>query len=380
MATRRRGRGEGSIYRRADGRWAGVVSLDEGGGRRRKTVYGATRKEVAAKLAELQGRVARGAPVVNERTMLAPFLDEWLAMVKSNREHATWAGYEQRVRLHIVPTLGKRPLAKLTPADVQRLLDAKRGSGLSPRSVQYIHATLRAALGVAERWGLVVRNVAELVEPVTVRRRQVEPFSPEEVHRLLTACADDRLGALFTVALAVGLRPGEALGLSWTDVDLDGPSPCLHVRRALKVGADGRLVLGEPKTSRSRRTIPLPKACVVALRDHRRRQREERLAAGPRWQEHGLVFTTTVGTPVDVPAASHRFAVLQERAGVPRRRLYDARHTAASLLLAQGVSARVVMDVLGHSTYQLTMDTYSHVMPVLLRDAADAMDRALSPG
>ena len=197
-------------------------------------------------------------------------------MVKANREYATWQGYEQRVRLHIKPVFGKRPLAKLTAGDVQRLLDAKRAGGLSPRSVQYIHATLRAALGVAERWGLIARNVAELTEPVTVRRRQVQPFTPDEIDRLLEVCASDRLGAFYTIAMAIGLRPGEALGLSWPDVDLNGPHPRVHIRHSLKKGADGRPVLGEPKTSRSRRTIPLPAVAVRALRDHRRRQREER--------------------------------------------------------------------------------------------------------
>jgi integrase len=272
MATRRRGRGEGSIYRRAsDGRWAGVLVFeDELGRQRRKAVYGKTRKAVAEKLTATQGRVARGHAIVDERTLLGSFLDDWLAMVKANREYATWQGYEQRVRLHIKPVLGKRPLAKLTAGDVQRLLDAKRTAGLSPRSVQYIHATLRAALGVAERWGLIARNVAELTEPVTVRRRQVEPFTPDEIDRLLEVCASDRLGAFYTIAMAIGLRPGEALGLSWPDVDLDGARPCLHVRHSLKKGADGRPVLGEPKTLRSKRTIPLPAVAVKALRDHRK--------------------------------------------------------------------------------------------------------------
>jgi integrase len=142
----------------------------------------------------------------------------------------------------------------------------KRAAGLSPRSVQYIHATLRAALGVAERWGLIARNVAELTEPVTVRRRQVQPFTPDEIERLLEVCATDRLGAFYIVAMAVGLRPGEALGLSWQDVELDRPDPCLHVRHSLKKGSDGRLVLGEAKTERSRRTIPLPAIGARALK------------------------------------------------------------------------------------------------------------------
>ncbi|HEX3424882.1 MAG TPA: site-specific integrase [Acidimicrobiales bacterium] len=230
---------------------------------------------------------------------------------------------------------------------------------------------------MAERWGLVARNVAELTEPVTVRRRQVEPFTLDEVDRLLAVCASDRLGAFYIVCMATGLRPGEALGLSWEDLDIDRPDAYLRVRRSLKRGPGG-LTLGETKTTRSRRTIPLPAVATRALREHRRRQREERLAAGPKWTDLGLVFTTIRGTPVDEPAASRNFGRLQDEAGVRRHRLNDTRHTAASLLLAEGVAPRVVMEVLGHS-YQLTMDTYSHVMPTLLRDAADAMYRALGP-
>ena len=334
MASRRRGHGEGSIYQRGDGRWVGVVTLDDPGTtRKRKSVYGRTRAEVAAKLAQVQARVVRGEAVVDERVLLGEFLDDWLETVKANREYATYLGYEQRVRRCIKPALGRRPLAKLTAADVQRLLNSVRAEGLSPRSVQYTHATLRAALGVAERWGLVARNVAELVEPVTVRRRQVEPFTMDEVTRLIAACRDDRLGALFTVALAVGLRPGEALALRWIDLDLEATPPVLHVRQALKKSPGGGLTFGEPKSARSRRTIPLPSVCVGALREHRARQAAERLAAGPRWQDHGLVFTSTIGTPLDVTAASRRFGALQDAADVPRHRLYDARHTAASIQL-----------------------------------------------
>lgn len=317
--------------------------------------------------------------MVDERRRLGDFLDMWLSdVVKPNREYPTWNGYEQRVRLHIKPTLGHVPLARLTAADVHRLLNDKRAEGLSPRSVQYVHATLRAALGVAERWGYVARNVATLVKSVNLERHEVRPFTPEEARRLLAAAEQDRLGALFAVALSVGLRPGEALALAWEDVDLDGQPPTVRVRRSIRCEAGRGLVLTDkPKTQRSRRTIPLPVVCSRALRRHRKKQTEERLAAGEWWQDSGLVFTTGQGAPLDERNVIRHFDRLQERAGVERHRLYDARHTAATLLLAQGVPARVVMETLGHSSFQLTMDTYTHVMPVLMSEAADAMDRAL---
>lgn len=373
---RRRGSGDGGVRRRPDGRWEATVEIGTfAGRRRRKYVYGSTRAEVVAKLRSAQASVDAGLPQVDERTRLRTFLDLWLEdVVRPTKEQATFRGYEANVRLHIKPVLGHVPLVRLSPTDVQAFLNLKRQEGLAPRTVQYAHATLRRALTIALRWGYVTRNVATLVEPVAVQREPVVPLTVEEALRLLEAAAQDRLGAFYTVAVAVGLRPSEALGLRWEDVDLDGG--VLRVRHALE-RRDGEFVLKEPKSRTSRRAVALPSVCLDALRAHRRHQLEERLAAGPLWEDWGLVFATPTGGPVSRTVVSHRFARLQREAGVPHHRLYDCRHTAASLLLAQNVHPRVVMEVLGHSSFALTMDTYTHVMPVLVRDAADAMDKVL---
>jgi integrase len=263
---------------------------------------------------------------------------------------------------------------KLTPADVQAVLNIKQAEGLAPRTVQYIHATLRASLGVAMRWGLVERNVATLTEPIRLSRPPVIPFSLDEVKRLLKASAEDRLAAFWTVAVAIGLRPSEALALRWSDVDLDARR--VFVRNTLE-WRTGSWSLKQPKSRTSRRIISLPKVCAEALRAHRVRQSEVRLAA-EEWDDQDFVFTTDTGGPLSRWQINYRFDRLQERAGVRHHRLYDCRHTAASLLLAQGVAPRVVMEILGHSSYSLTMDTYTHVLPTLLSDAADAMDRTLA--
>ncbi|MFI5042163.1 MAG: tyrosine-type recombinase/integrase [Acidimicrobiales bacterium] len=378
MVTKRRGHGDGDIHKRTDGRWEARLDLGSPGGQRqRKSVYGATRTEVVDKLRRAQDAADKGLPQLDERVRVDEYLEVWLSeVVKPNRAYATWQGYSVNVTRHIIPVVGHLRLAKLGPADVQALLNAKRAEGLAPRTLQYIHATVRASLSVATRWGLVARNVATLVEPVTVDRAPVVPFTPHEVQALLSASRSDRLGPFYTVAMAVGLRPSEALALMWDDVDLTGGS--LRVRHALE-RHDGSWVLKEPKSRRSRRTIMLPRVCIDALRDHRRRQMEERLVAGNRWEDHGLVFATPNGQAMSRTEVSRRFSVLQEDAGVSHHRLYDCRHTAASLLLAQGVAARVVMEILGHSSFSLTMDTYTSVMPVLMSDAADAMDRALAP-
>jgi integrase len=222
MASRRRGHGDGGIRKRPDSRWEGTVDVTTyGRARRRKYVYGRTRAEVVERLRAVQHTRDEGLPVIDERVTLARFLQTWLdQVVRPQRGYATWQGYEVNVRRHIVPVLGKRTLAKLSPADVQALINMKREEGLAPRTVQYVHATLRAALGVALRWGVIARNVATLVEPVSVDRPAVVPFRPEEVQALLAAAAEERLGAFYTVALAVGLRPGGPLGLKWADIDL----------------------------------------------------------------------------------------------------------------------------------------------------------------
>jgi integrase len=234
---------------------------------------------------------------------------------------------------------------------------------------------LRRALNDALRWGLVARNVATLVTPPRGQRYEVRPLDPVQARRFLDAVRGDRLEALYSVALAVGLRQGEALGLQWDDIDLD--SAALHVRHALQ-RVDGRLQLVEPKTARSRRTVILPATVIDALKAHRSRQVAERLTAGSEWVDHKLVFCSPMGRPLDASNVTHTFQRHLIRAGLPRQRFHDLRHACASFLLAQGVSPRVVMEVLGHSQITLTLNTYTHVLPSLSREAAERMNALLA--
>lgn len=371
---RRRGNGEGEVRQRSDGRWEVRLRTDASqGAGSRQSVYGSSRADVVRKLRTLQEAVERGGELSDARTTVEGFLERWLEeVIKPTREHATWRGYATNVRRHIVPCIGRVPLTKLQPVDVQRMINGLRAAGLAPRTIQYAHATLRAGLGVALRWGLVPRNVATLVEPVGVPRRQVVPFRPDEARQLLDASESHRLGAFFTVAMAIGLRPSEALALTWNDVDLQ--ERVIRVRSALE-RVDGVYRFKEPKSRTSRRTIPLPAVCIDRLIAHRQRQCQEQLANGRDWSYPDLIFTTAAGAPLNRTEVSRQFTRLLRDLGIPHRRLYDCRHTAASILLAQGVAPRVVMEILGHSSYALTMDTYTHVLPVLLRDAAEAMDR-----
>jgi integrase len=377
--TKRRGPGEGTIRKRSDGRWEGRVNLGcEGGRRKWKYVYGKTWRAVSDQLKVDLHAQQQGLPIAVERQTLAQFLSKWLEdSVRPTVRPMTFKSYAQLVRLYIAPALGHIQLSKLGPQDIQYLLNNLLKSGLSPRTVQYCHAVLRMSLGRAYKWSLVPRNVAQLVDPPRSRRYEMRSLDPDEARTFLATVRGDRLEALYSVALSLGLRQGEALGLLWENVDLE--KGILKVRTALQ-RVDGKQQLVEPKTAKSRRTIFMPGMTVTALRAHRMRQLEERLAAGTRWTDSGLVFTSTIGTPLDQRNAFRLFQEALQRAGLPHIRFHDLRHTCASLLLAQGVHPRVVMETLGHSQISLTMDTYSHVIPALQRDAADRMEALLNGG
>ena len=258
----RRANGEGSVYRRKDGRWVGAhYVLRPDGGRERRPVYGRTRAEASAKLAELDAKTAAGVPLAVKSWTVQAYAEHWLADVVAERlRPSTLASYRDTMRLHIWPILGRCPLRALTPAHVRKLLAAKLATGLSVRSVQIIHAVLRVMLAEAVRDELVERNVATIVRAPTGPREEVRPWSPDEATAFLAASGGNRLHALFAVGVALGLRRGELLGLRWADVDLD--SGLLHVRQSTQRIYRAGLVVGPPKTPRSRRDIPLPDVTV----------------------------------------------------------------------------------------------------------------------
>ena len=377
---RKRDNGDGSIYRRSDGRWAGTVQVGFKNGRRAmKVVYGKTRPEVVQKVRETLESSRRGLIAPGRSPSLETFLTHWLLTIEGTVRPSTFASYSGIVRKHLVPVLGRTAIDRLSVNEIAGLLARKRSEGLSPRTSQYILFVLRNALNKAVRWGVATRNVAQLVDAPRVAHRDVNVLSPEEALRLVTAARDDPLEALWVLALSTGLRRGELLGLSWSDIDLERRQ--LRVTKALQRVAGKGLVLAETKTRRGRRTIVLPVGTVEALRRHRTLQAEDRRIAGSAWRQSDFVFTSARGTPVDGDnLISRPFARLLERCELPPMRFHDLRHSCASLLLAQGVAPRVVMETLGHSRIAVTLDTYTHVLPALQREAADAMDRALGIG
>lgn len=372
-----RANGEGSVYQRQDGRWtAASYVLRPDGGRVRRQVYGRTRAEASQKLTAQLSKTSAGVPLAGDRWTVATYAEHWLETVaKARLRPATWTNYAYALRVHISPGLGSVPLRALTPTRVRAFLARCSEAGLAANSVRIVHATLRTMLAEAVRDELVERNVAAIVRGPRIERDEVQPWSLEEASIFLATAADHRLSALFAVGLAVGLRKGELLALSWRDVD--SATGTLRVRQTVQRLRGEGLVFGPPKSSRSKRTIPLPDTSLRALLAHRDRQGAERAAAGDVWQESGLVFTTGIGTVIEPRNLSRTFDQLVVVSGVRRIKFHDLRHTCASLLLAQHVPPRVVMEVLGHSQLSITMDLYSHVMPSALRDAAAAMDRAL---
>jgi integrase len=270
-------------------------------------------------------------------------------------------------------------LEKLAIAHVAGLMATQQANPrLAPTSVRYHLKVLRIALNKAVRWGLVARNVATLVDPPRVEHRDPRVLSPNEVLTLLKAARGESIQGLIVVAVSIGTRLGEALGLQWKDIDLDRREA--RITKALKRYKGQGLVLAETKSRRGRRSVMLPVITAEALREHRKYQGQLRRAAGSEWQDTDFVFTASAGQPLDQRNVSRKFHRVLRQARLPRMRFHDLRHCCASLLLAQHVDPRVIMEILGHSRISVTMDMYAHVMPALIKEAADAMDRSLDSG
>ena len=371
---KRRRNQQGALYRTSAG-WRGAVDLGWiDGKRRRRYVYGKTRTEVLAKMRPLAD-AARSETLTATRS---PRVDEWLEtylteVAALSVRPSTLTRYRQEVRLYIGPALGHMSMEKVKPHHVAAFY-RKQLEQLAPSSVRRLHALLRRSFSVAVKWGIVAANPVLQVDAPPLQHFEIEPLQLDEVRVLLRASAGTALHVRWLVAATLGLRQGEALGLRWSDVDLGAGQ--LRVRQALQ-RQEGGVVMVQPKTARSRRTIPLPSAVVEAMRAHKQSQADRREAAGEEWHDSGLVFTTRTGGPIHPRNDYRSFQALLTRAGLRRVRLHDLRHTAASLLLEQGVHPRVVMEILGHSQISLTMNTYSHVVPDTLRSATDSVQEAL---
>ena len=370
----KRGNGEGSITLHAGGLWQARITLEGG---RRKAYYGKTRQEAAAKLTAALRDHDRGLPIVGEKQTLQQYLTHWLEVVRPRLRPRSFTRYEEVIRLHVIPMLGRTSLAKLSALQLQQLYSAKLAEGQAPASVARLHAVIRRALNEAMRLDLISRNPATLVTAPRAQRTEQQVLTPEQVHVLLNAAEGHPLQAFFTLLLMTGMRRGEGLALHWADVHLD--EGYADVKYTLEYSKGGTYTFAPPKTERSRRRVPLNATAISALRRHRAQQLQQRLAMGEAWCDEDLVFTNTIGRPLRGNHILQRqFAPLLKQAGLPAIRLHDLRHSTASLLAHQGVHVTTVSRLLGHSSTSMTLDIYSHVFPDAQRDATAALDRLVS--
>ncbi|MGK2964451.1 MAG: tyrosine-type recombinase/integrase, partial [Tepidiformaceae bacterium] len=268
---------------------------------------------------------------------------------------------------------GKVKLGAVTPQHLQALYNKLLGRGLSPASVVRTHAILHSALKQAMRWNLIPRNPAEAARPPAMTRPEMRYLDRTQVQLLLETATDPTMRALYSVAATAGLRRGEIVGLRWSDIDLE--RRVLTVQRTAHRVRGMGIVFGEPKTRAGRRSVRLSAVSVAYLRTHRAAQNEHRLRIGPAWNDNDLVFTSAVGTPIEEARVTRLFQRDLDRAGLPRIRMHDLRHTAATLLIEEGVNMKAVQAALGHATIGITMDTYAHVTPAMQDSVAEAMDR-----
>lgn len=379
----KRGNGEGSISRRKGGGWVAQYYAQVGDVRKRRTLYAKTRAEAAAKLAKAIADRDGGLIVDAGKLTVGEYLDGWLAdSVKGAVKETTYANYSYVARRHISPALGTVKLKSLTPAHVRGFYVEKARTGLAAATVRKMHVVLRRAIAQALSDGLIPRNAADGVKTprVSAPGEEIQPLTSEESAAFLEAARGERLEALYVVAVHCGLREGELLALRWEDVELEDAKPALLVRRTITRGEDGRgWVVGTSTKSGKGRRVRLTRQAVVALKDHRKRQLEERMRLAGLWQDHGLVFAGESGSLFNPSNLRNRsFRRVKTRSGVREDlRFHDLRHTCATLLLGRDVNAKVVSEMLGHASITITLNTYSHVLPDMQDTAADAMEAAL---
>ena len=379
----KRGNGEGSIYRRNNGTWAAQYTVWTVEGRKRRSVSGKTRAEVSRKLTEAMANRDSGLVYDAGHLTVGDYLDRWLMdSVKGTVKETTYANYAYITRVHVTPAFGCVKLKSLTSAQVRSFYGEKARSSLAAATVKKMHVVLRKALAQAVSDGLIPRNAVDGVKPprISAPGEEIKPLDSEECAAFLEASRGERLGALYVLAVHCGLREGELLALRWEDANLEAVKPALLVRRTLTRGENGRgYVIGASTKSGKGRRVRLTRRAAAALREHKKRQLEERIRLAGLWQDQNLIFPNEAGRTFNPSNLRNRsFRHIKARANVREDlRFHDLRHTCATLLLSEGVNVKVVSEMLGHASVTITLNTYSHVLPDMQDSAADAMEAAL---
>lgn len=372
----------GHIVKRYKNSYTIVLSLgvDPNTGKRKQqwiSVKG-SKKDAERKLGELLHQLDAGTFINPGKTTVAEFLEKWLSdYVRPNLSPRGFERYESIVRLHLAPGLGNIILTQLKPEHVQRLYAAKLNDGLSAGTVAYLHTVLHKALQTAMKWGRVSRNVADGVDVPRARPTEMQTWDEDDVARFLEGAKDTSYYALFYTALFTGMRRSELLALHWSDIDFIFSQ--VYVNRSLHQLKDGTYIFTQPKSAKSRRAIALSPSAILTLKEHREKQALERAMLGIPLKDDDLVFSTPEGQPLRPDSVSYAWVMLAARTGIKVIRFHDARHTHASLMLKQGIHPKVVQERLGHSSIQITLDTYSHVVPGIQEAAAARFDKAFTP-
>ena len=373
----------GHISKRGKDTWRVRITLgsDTDGKRESKnwTVHG-SKKDAERLLTEKLRERDRGVLISPSDASLDDYLNRWLAeSAKPRLSAATFENYEYLLKLYVRPRLGKRKLSDLKLHHMQSLSADLTADGKSARTVRYALNILSGAFRYAIKKGILAVNPCTGVDLPRLENREMKAFTPEEGRRFLEACKGDRLGLVFAVALASGMRPEEYLGLKWSDVDLEKYT--LTVQRVLirSKMKGGGWHFDKPKTGKSRRSMPMPPAIMAELKVHRTDQLKSMMTLGSEYERHDLVFTNEFGRPLDLKNIRTRnFARILKAAGLDSEfRVYDLRHSMATIMLANGENPKIVSERLGHASITLTMDTYSHVLPGIQEAATDRLGKVL---
>jgi len=364
--VRRRSRGEGSLYfLESKGLWVSKITLPDG---TRKVKYGKKQKDVRDHHQVLLNQLRQGIMAKDDNLTVAAFILNYMETVgKHNLRPKTMESYLSLIKMHIVPTIGKIKLVSLRPDHLQALYSQKLDSGLSHRTVHYIHSIIHKVLDQALKWGMVVRNVADLVEAPTPKRRQLTVWDREQVNKFLdyVKVNDPRFYPIYVLAIYGGFREGEILGIHRSDLNLFKGT--ITVNHAVQYLMGQGVVITTPKTDSSRRSVKLPASVLIILKNYL-----EGL------ESNQLLFTTDSGKPINPRFLVKHFKADLANAGVPEIRFHDLRHTSATLLLSANVHPKVVQERLGHASITLTLNTYSHVMADIQDEAADKLDTYMS--
>lgn len=368
-----RGKNEGTIQQRENGTWRAQVTLQG----RRLNFTGKTRRECQEWIKKTNNEIDKGMTFASTTVTLSDYLQGWLNSIKASKSKNTWLSYEQLMRNHVLPVIGKVKLKDLSPDKIQTFYNHLMATDVGDQSIIKIHIMLHSALEQSVKVGLSIRNATNGAIPPKPPVKEMAILEESQVSQMLVAAQGSRLESLLQLTVATGMRQMELLGLKWTD--LDWIKKTVRVERQLERSTAYEVRFVRPKTNHGRRTLALGDQTMAALRRQYENQNEERMVAGEGWNENGLIFTTKVGTPINCRNLLRDFKLLLQKAGLPEIRFHDLRHTAASLMLNHNIPVIVVSRRLGHAKPSITLDVYGHLFPSFQAEAAQQIDDFITP-